>query len=133
MRKENDPIEKQELRKKYKILRNSINEEKRQGKKEHNKAQFEKNKNKARDIWQGIRSLVNIKAPKTSSIKLMDENGNLISDPTKIANIFDDYYSTIGEKVQKNIPNQTGDYRSYLSKLRHDGKTCINHKGLHFI
>ena len=132
MRKENDPIKKQELRKKYKILRNSINEEKRQGKKEHNKAKFEKNKNKARDIWKGIRSLVNIKAPKTSSIKLMDEDGNLISDPTKIANIFNDHYSTIGEKVQQKIPNQTGDYRSYLRKLGHDGKPCINPHGSSF-
>ena len=52
----------------------------------------------------------------------MDENGTLISDPTKIANIFNDHYSTIGEKVQQKIPNQTGDYRSYLRKLRHDGK-----------
>ena len=132
MRKENDPIEKNELKKKYKSLRNCINEEKRQGKKEHSKAQFEKNKNKARDIWKGIRSLVNIKASKTSSIKLMDENSNLISDPTNIANIFNDHYSTIGLKVQQKIPNQIGDYRSYLRKLRHDGKPYINPDGSSF-
>ena len=42
MRKENDPTKKEELRKEYKVLRNRINEEKRQGKKAHNALQFEK-------------------------------------------------------------------------------------------
>ena len=42
MRKENDPDKEQDLRNRYKTLRNSVNEEKPQGKKEHNKAQFER-------------------------------------------------------------------------------------------
>ena len=62
----------------------------------------------------------------------MDENDNLITDPTKIANIFNDHYSTIGLKVQNRIPNQKGNYRSYLSKLRPDGKPCINPDGSSF-
>ena len=82
------------------MLRNRINEEKRQGKRNHYTLRFEKIKNKSKDIWKGIRSLVNVKAAKTSSIKLMDENSNLISDPSQIANIFNDHYSTIGPKVQ---------------------------------
>ena len=132
MRKENDPLKKIELKKKYRILRNRVNEEKRQGKRDYNKNQFEKNRNNAKDIWKGIRSLVNIKASKSSSIKLLDENNNLISDSTKIANIFNDHYSTIGLKVQQKIPNQTGNYRSYLSKLRQDGKPFINPDGSSF-
>ena len=121
------------VQKNYKVLRNKINEEKRQGKKDHNKSQFDKNKDNVKNIWKSIRSLVNIRSPKTSSIKLMDENNNLISDPTKIANIFNNHYSTIGSKVQQKIPNQRGDYRSYLSKLRPDGKPCINPEGSSFI
>ncbi len=125
MRTENDPTKKEELRKEYKVLRNRINEEKRQGKKAHNALQFEKNKNNAKDIWKGIRSLVNIKSPKSSCIKVMDKNNNLISDPTKIANIFNDHFSSLGSKVQQKIPNQAGDYRSYFRKRRNDGKPCI--------
>ena len=132
MRKENDPTKKEELRKEYKVLRNRINEEKRQGKKAHNALQFEKNKNNAKDIWKGIRSLVNIKSPKSSCIKVMDENNNLISDPTKIANIFNDHFSSLGSKVQQKIPNQAGDYRSYFRKRRNDGKPCINPDGSSF-
>ena len=85
-----------------------------------------------KNIWKGIRSLVNIKTPRTSSIKLMDENDNLVSDPLQIANIFNNHYSTIGQKVQQKIPNQSGDHRSYLKKLRSDGKLCINPDGSSF-
>ena len=132
MRKEMDPLKKADLMKEYKILRNRVSEEKRQGKKNHNTLQFEKNKNKSKNIWKGIRSLVNIKTPRTSSIKLMDENDNLVSDPLQIANIFNNHYSTIGQKVQQKIPNQPGDHRSYLKKLRSDGKLCINPDGSSF-
>ena len=132
IRKENDAIKKADLTREYKVLRNRINEEKRQGKRNYYELRFEKNKNKSKDIWKGIRSLVNVKAPKTSSIKLMDENSNLISDPSQIANIFNNHYSTIGSKVQQKIPNQTGDFRTYLRKHRSDGKSCVNPDGSSF-
>ena len=132
MRRQKEPVKKIELTKNYKVLRNQINEEKRQGKKDHNKSQFDKNKDNVKNIWKSIRSLVNIKSPKASTIKLMDEHNNLISDPTKIANIFNNHYSTIGSKVQQKIPNQSGDFKSYLRKLRPDGKPCINPDGSSF-
>ena len=34
--------------------------------------------------------------------------------------------------ASEKIPNQTGDYRSYLRKLRHDGKPFINPDGSSF-
>ena len=92
MRGESDPVKRDELRREYRVLRNRVTEEKRQGKKAHYALLFEKSKSKARDIWKGIRSLVNIRAPKTSSIKLMGDGGDLISDPTKISNIFNDHF-----------------------------------------
>ena len=132
IRKETDAIKKADLTREYKVLRNRICEEKRQGKRNYFTSRFEKNKNKSKDIWKGIRSLVNIKNAPSSSIKLMDDNKNLISDPTQIANIFNDHYSTIGPKVQQKIPNQTGDFRTYLRKRRSDGKFCINPDGSSF-
>ena len=132
MRKEIDLTKKAELLKNYKVLRNRINEEKRQGKNDHNKKQFEKNKNNSRHIWKGIHSLVNIKSPKSFSIKLLDGNHDLISDSTKIAIIFNDHYSTIGTKVQQKIPTQSGYNRSYLRKRRSDGKHYINPDGSSF-
>ena len=54
---------------------------------------FEKNKLKSAEVWKGIRSLVNIKASRSFSIKLLNENNNLISDPKIISNVFNDYFN----------------------------------------
>ena len=76
-------------------------------------------------IWKEIRSLVNVKPDKTSSIKILDENQNIISDSQKIANIFNDHYSTLGAKVQQKIPTQEGDFNFYLDKRDKNGKHYI--------
>ena len=47
-----------------------------------------------------IRSLVNINKFKSSSINLLNENGNLVSDPKKIPNVFNQYFSTIGPEIE---------------------------------
>ena len=115
-----------ELYKEYKLLRNQITKDKRRNKKAHNIAQFEKNKNSISTVWKSIRSLVNLKTGKKSSIKLMDENNNIISDPNIIGNIFNDHFSTLGAKVQQKIPNEEGDFRDYLKRKDKHGRAVIN-------
>ena len=132
MKNENDPVKIESLRKDYKLLRNKITQEKRDSKKSHYAAYFEKNRNKASDIWKGIRSLVNIKPTKATSIKLFDENKNLISDPRKIVNVFNDHFSTIGTKVQQKIPVEHGNFKDYLNKRDKNGKLYINPDGNSF-
>ena len=102
--RENDPIKINNLRTEYKKLRNEITVDKRTSKKAYYSSYFEKNKLKSAEIWKGIRSLVNIKSSKSSSIKLLNENGNLVSDPKIISNVFNKYFSTIGPEIQRKIP-----------------------------
>ena len=104
IRLESDPVKIESLHVEYKLLRHKITQAKRNSKKSHYVSYFENNKMKSSDIWRGIRSLVNIKPSKTSNIKLMDENENLISDPRKIANIFNDHFATIGSNGQQKLP-----------------------------
>ena len=118
-----------QIYKEYKLLRNQITADKRRGKKAHNIAQFEKNKNAISTVWKSIRSLVNMKPGKKSSIKLMDENSNVISDPKTIANTFNDHFSALGAKVQQKIPLEQGDFRDYLKKKGKDNKAVINPDG----
>ena len=94
--------------------------------------QFEKNRNKSTDIWKSIRSLVNIKAAKSSSIKLMDENGNLMSKPNEVSNVFNNYFSTLGAEVQSRIPTEPGSYDIYMNKRGKNGKPIINPNGCSF-
>ena len=111
---ENDPTEKTILRDAFKKLRNEITKDKRDSKKSYFHSYFEKNKLKSAEDWKGIRSLVNIKASKSSSIKLLNENNNLISDPKIISNVFNDYFSSIGPKIERKIPIVHGSFKEYL-------------------
>ena len=85
-----------------------------------------KNRQKSSDIWKGIWLLVNTRAPKSSNIKLMDDQNNLISDPQKIVNIFNDHFSTVGSNVDRKIPCVPGSYKSYLSKKDINNKPFLD-------
>ena len=54
-------------------------------------------------ILIGKTSLVNLKSAKSSNIKLVDKNKNLISDPKKISNTFNDHFASIGSKIEQKI------------------------------
>ena len=100
--------------------------DKRASKKSYYRSYFEKNKHKSSEIWKGIRSLVNLKPSKASSYKLLDENDNLITDPKRISNIFNNHFSTIGPKIERKIPHVPGSFRDYFSKKDKNGNLLFN-------
>ena len=126
MSNENDPTEKTILRNAFKKLRNEITKDKRDSKKSYFHSYFEKNKLKSAEVWKGIRSLVNIKASKSFSIILLNENNNLISDPKIISNVFNDYFSSIGPKIERKIPIVSGSFKEYFEIKDVSGKSLIN-------
>ena len=70
----------------------------------------------------------------------MDENNNLISDPSIIGNKFNDHFSTLGTNVQAKIPPVDGSYTNYRTKRgkneigeRGKGKLMINPNGCSFL
>ena len=97
-------------------MRNEITTDKRNSKKSYYFSYFEKKQQKSSEIWKGTRSLVNINKFKSSSINLLNENGNLVSDPTKISDIFNQYFSTIGPEIGKTIPKTPGSFIDYFNK-----------------
>ena len=107
-------------------IRNEITKDKRDNKKAYYTSYFEKNKHKSSNIWKGIRSLVYLKSAKTNIIKLLDKNKNLISDPKNISNTFNNYFSTIGPKIEQKIPHQPGNFIDYLNKKDSNGKLIID-------
>ena len=83
------------LQNNYKKLRNEITKGKHSSKKTYYTSYFEKtNKSKSADIWKVMRSLINLKSTKSTSVKLLDKN-NLLSDPKILSNMFNDHFSTI--------------------------------------
>ena len=71
-----------------------------------------------------LRSLVNIRA--STSIKLLNGNDNLVSDPKIISNVFNNYFSSIGPLIECKIPNVPGSFKDYFEKIDKNGKLLIN-------
>ena len=124
--KEMYPAKQSALRDDYKKLRNEITKGKRDSKKSYYSSYFERNKEKSSEIWKGINSLVNIKSSKTSNIKLIDDNNNLVSDPGEISHKFNHYISTIGPDIERKIPTAPGSFNDYFNKKGHKWKLLIN-------
>ena len=83
---------------------------------EHNYyEQFFKNTlNSLKNIWKGIRSLIAIKNSSASNIHLLTHKGATVTDPLHIANIFNDYFSSITEKTKANIKFSNKSFQDLL-------------------
>ena len=101
----------------YKRLRNVLTQMKRESKRDYYTKYFEANKNKTSSIWKGIKSLVNINNSSKKDINILDNKGKKITDPQKIADLFNQHYVNVGPNIDKRIPIPVKTFRDYLSKL----------------
>ena len=66
-------------------------------------------------LWTGIKSIISIKSSHVNVInKLKDANGNLITDSTAMANIFNNFFVNLADGVTKNIPRSPKSPLDYL-------------------
>ena len=71
-------------------------------------------------LWS-IRSIVNVKKnSNTSHISHLLINDSCVSDPTKMADIFNQYFVNVGIKVDKSIPRSKKSPLSYLKNRNSD-------------
>ena len=83
----------------YKLYRNKISALTRASKKNYYHAFFADNLNNMKNTWNGINSLINGKKEKSRAISLKRLNNGITSDPLQISNIFNNYFSSVGEKL----------------------------------
>ena len=55
-------------------------------------------------IWKGIKSIISVKSKVLGRSTVINQNDSEISDPKKIADAFNRYFSHGGEKLENNIP-----------------------------
>ena len=103
-RKNKNSSESIHLLKEYKTIRNKITSMKRNSKVEYYNKYFDNNKNKLNKIWKGIRSIVNINTKSRKGIQIITNNGKKLTDPSKIAQIFIEYFSNVGKEIDKKNP-----------------------------
>ena len=110
---ENDVIKSLFLER-YKTVRNKIVSLCRQSKKHYYQKYFETNSLNLRNTWRGIRSIINLREKAKSSPSSLMINGEVNTEPSKIANEFNNYFSSIADKLQASIHPQGQNFNSYL-------------------
>ena len=98
----NDPS----LRDLYKKLRNRVTNSLKSGKSSYYYNYFQKNSNNKKELWSGIKSIIDIRKSNNINIinKLKDSTGNITSDHAVIANIFNEFFVNVSNNITKNIP-----------------------------
>ena len=72
-------------------------------------------------LWSGIRSVVDVKNKiNIPQISHLLKDGSRITDPTKMANIFNQYFMNVGSNVDKSIPRTKKSPLSYLKGRNHE-------------
>ena len=64
-------------------------------------------------LWHGIRSIVNT-SNKNQASHISQLNGKLISDPVKMAHVFNKYFVNVGHNIDKSIPRTKKSALDYL-------------------
>ena len=101
-----------EIYKRYKAYTGHINKLKRICMKDYYQKFFSENFRNSKQIWLGINTLLNRHKKQQNTIYL-EENG-FISDPTKIANKFNDFFLNVAEKLSSKIENKNSSHQDYL-------------------
>ena len=69
-----------------------------------------------RSYWNGINSLINGKKKKSRAISSLKRlNNDITTDPLEISNIFNNYFSSVGEKLASRVPPSSCSFTDYLS------------------
>ena len=78
---------------------------------------FDSNKCKMSSIWKGIRQIVNINNTSKKDVMLLNNKGKKVTDPRKIAKLFNDHYASVGRNIDKKIPKPLKKFHDYLRNI----------------
>ena len=86
----------------YKTLKNRINSLIYHSKKNYYTKYFNQYSNNIKKIWLGIKNIINIKTKDNNSPNCIEVDNDLITDNKEICNNFNEYFTTVAEKILKN-------------------------------
>ena len=102
--KKNDPMNNR-IKCAYNLFRNRITREIKKAKKEYYKTYFETNLCNMKKTWQGIKEIINLNNKAGPKISQLNYEGKQINTNEGMANAFNDFFTKIGPKLDKDIPN----------------------------
>ena len=76
---------------------------------------FESNRNKIKNTWKGIKTIISIKYITTTIPHSIAFNIRTIANPTGVSNVFNNCFTSVTEKTKSNITFLPKNYTYYLS------------------
>ncbi len=99
----------------YKKFRNRVSNEIKQSKARYYYNYFHENNNNMKKLWSGIKTIISQKSTTPSTInKIKDDFGNITSDPSDMSNIFNNFFTTVADKITSKIPKTPKSPLDYL-------------------
>ena len=100
---------------KYKSYRNKLTQTVRAAEKLYYTNKFEKLKDDLRGTWNIIKAVINGSSTTSHPLEIID-NGNVITDPSKVAGKFNKYFVNIGPNLAKTIDKpREGHFSDYVT------------------
>ena len=107
--------QKNELHNNYIIYRNLISALMKRSKQNNYTKYFENNLTSIKNTWKEIKSIISMRSSSSITPTLLTFQNETIDNPKRIANIFNNYFSTIGKKSQAKIKYSHKNYNDYLT------------------
>jgi len=114
--KTKDLNRKEEFHSQYKYVRNQVVAIIRISKKLYYQNYFSENAKDIKKTWSGIKNIINIQQLTKSQPSSILINNELETDPSKIAEGFNGYFSSIADKLQQNIFSGNNNFSKYLNR-----------------
>ena len=114
--KSKDPLEKLAFEHQFKQYRNLIVRLCRRSKKNYFSDYFKQHSKNIKKVWQGIKSIISTKPTQNGSPSSININGTLTSEPTKIADAFNDYFSNVAENIRKKKSFSSKSFSKFLGQ-----------------
>ena len=109
------PLKRQELLNKVKTYKKYILSLKRKSKANHFNNFFQENKLNLFKSWEDIRKIINITTKESKEINCIQVGNKTINNRIKIANNFNNHFTSIAEKIEDNLVKSKFSYSKYLS------------------
>ena len=104
------------LYKKYKYYRDLINHLIRKSKKSYYASYFEKFKKNSKKLWSGVKEIINTQNNNNNNQKHnLLINGKFTSDSKTVANSFNQYFTSVAQKLVEKMKPSTKDFNDYLT------------------
>ena len=84
-------------------------------KENHYSKYFETNLTNLKNTWKGIKSTISMRSSSSITPTLLTFQNETIDNPNRIANIFNNYFSTIRKKTQAKMKYLHTNYTDYLT------------------